>query len=83
LAYSFDLGNFERGIHYFKVSHFYPPLLFSPTNVIFLILEGLPCQMKLKTMLLILSDKFSGKIRLELLKMNFDKAKVLTIYFAN
>ena len=31
-------------------------------------------------MLLILSDKFLGKLRLELLKINFDKAKVLTIF---
>ena len=74
LAYSFDPGNFERGILYFKLKSiiFNPPLLFSPSNVIFLI--------KLTIMLLILSDKFSGKIRLELFKINFDKTKVLTIF---
>ena len=58
---------------------FYPPLLFSPTNVIFLILEGLLCQIKVKIMVLIWSDKFLGKLRLELLKINFDD----DIYFSN
>jgi len=31
-------------------------------------------------MLLIVSDKFLGKLRLELLKLNFDKARVLTMF---
>ena len=47
-------------------------LLIFIINVIFLI--------KLTIMLLIFSDKFSGKIRLELFKINFDEAKVLTIF---
>ena len=45
-----------------------------------LILGEFTCyRMKLKIMLLLMSDKFIGKSRLELLKINFDKARVLMI----
>ena len=43
-------------------------------------LNGLPSQIKLKIMLLIVSDKFKGKVRFELLKINFDKPRALTIF---
>ena len=59
---------------------FTPPLFLCPMTVVFFILGGLPSQIKLKIMLLIVSGKSFGKLRLELLKINLDKARVLTIF---
>ena len=58
---------------------FKPPLFFSPMIVAFIILGGLFSHIKLKIMLLTAPDKQLGELRFELLKINLDKARVLTM----
>ena len=58
---------------------FRPPQCFSPMIVFFLILGGLPSQMKLKIILLILSMRDLDTVSNELQYMSFDKPNVLTI----
>ena len=58
---------------------FRPPQCFSPMIVFFLILGGLPSQIKLKIILLILSIRDLDTVSNELQYTSFDKPNVLTI----
>ena len=58
---------------------FRPPQCFSPMIVFFLILRGLPSQMKLKIIWLILSKRDLDTVSKELQYMSLDKPNVLTI----